>query len=164
MLNLAKLLTWILVQEGQWHIMTHVYKLPTDLIREMGEWGFRRPIRGEVSVAVITETMQALLWWQNGRICANQRVTVYSHIIQHRESTFPPVSCGTWEALLFSASCLKDRKADSGVLAMTPGSSSSPSSSSLSDRLSLSLLLPALKHISIIIIIIISCGSSIWAG
>lgn len=61
-------------------------------------------------------------------------------------TTFPGVSSWTCEALLFSASCLKDRKAARGVHAEMPGPARS-SSLSLRDISSLSLLLPRQQQI-----------------
>lgn len=85
---------------------------------------------------------QPTVWWGNTSLKFINLVGAWGWIhvsLLHQVlDTFPVASSWTWEALLFSVSCLKDKKAARGVQAGMSGALSS--SSSLSS--SLSLLLP----------------------
>lgn len=75
----------------------------------------------------------------SGTQCFVRKQTLlFGELIIYQVATFPDASRWTCEALLFSASCLKDKKAARGVHAGILG----PSSSSSSLISSLSLLLP----------------------
>lgn len=80
---------------------------------------------------------QCLVWKQT---------LLFGELVIYQVATFPDASRWTCEALLFSASCLKDKKAARGVHAGILGPSSS--SSSLKDISSLSLLLPGWQQIA----------------